>query len=85
MTSYLVLNECYIPNYNYTYLYFTALTVQFSSSTFTDSEYSGNISVTVMLEGGTSFTDINVIVIPSDQSPVSAASKIVCSSMHAIN
>ena len=31
-----------------------------------------------MLEGGTSFTDINVIVIPSDQSPVSAKSKIVC-------
>ena len=38
-----------------------------------------------MLEGGTSFTDINVIVIPSDQSPVSAASKLVCFSMHAIS
>ena len=46
--------------------------VQFSSRSYTDSESSGNISVTLLLEGGTSSSDITVIVMPSDQSTLSA-------------
>ena len=54
------------------FYYFVALTVQFSSRSYTASESSGNISVTLSLEGGTSSSNITVIVLPSDQSPVSA-------------
>ena len=50
----------------------TALTVRFSSSNFTASESSGSIPVTLLLEGGTSSSDISVTMVPSDQSPVSA-------------
>jgi len=51
------------------------LTVQFSQSTFSGSEESGSISVTLLLEEGTSTTDITVTVIPFDQTPVSAEGK----------
>ena len=55
------------------YFYFVALTIQFSSRSFTDSESSGNISVTLLLEGGTSSSDIAVIVVPSNRSALSTA------------
>lgn len=55
--------------------YFAALTVQFSSPDYTNSELSGNILVTLLLEGGTSSSNITVTVVPSDQSPVSAEGK----------
>lgn len=51
------------------------LTVQFFSSRYADSELSGNISVTILLEGGTSSSDITVTVIPYDQSSISAEGK----------
>ena len=55
--------------------YFTVLMVQFSQSTFPGSESLGKVPVTLLLEGGTSNSDINVTVIPSDQSPLSAEGK----------
>ncbi|XP_065905004.1 uncharacterized protein [Dysidea avara] len=48
------------------------LVMQFSQSTFSASESIGKISVTLLLEGGTSDSNISVTVIPSDQSPISA-------------
>ena len=39
---------------------------------YSGSEASGFISVTLLLRGGTSTNDITVIVIRSDQSPISA-------------
>ena len=42
---------------------------------YSGSEASGNISVTLLLRGGTFSHDISVIVIPSNQSPVSAEGK----------
>ena len=63
------------------YFYFNTidLTVTFSQTIYTDSEQSGAISVTLLLEGGTSSSDISVTVVPSDQSPVSAqGKKYVC-------
>ena len=42
--------------------------VQFSSSRYTGSESTGNISITLLLEGGTSSSDITMIVETSDQS-----------------
>ena len=49
--------------------------VQFSQSTFRGSESLGRVPVTLLLEGGTSDSDISVTVIPSDQSPLSAEGK----------
>ena len=51
------------------------LTVTFSQTTYTGLEQSGVVLVTLLLEGGTSSSDINVTVTPSDQSPVSAQGK----------
>ena len=52
-----------------------ALTVTFSQEIYTGFEDSGVVSVTLLLEGGTSSSDISVTVTPSDQSPVSAQGK----------
>ena len=49
--------------------------VQFSQSTFAGDEASGAVHVTLLLAGGTSTVDINVTVIPSNQTPVSAEGK----------
>ena len=49
--------------------------VQFSNATYSGSEESGAVPVTLLLEGGTSPFVITVTVIPSDQSPVSAEGK----------
>ena len=57
---------------------FAVLTIQFSNSTFSGLESSGNISVTLILKGGTSDSIISVIVQPFDQSLVSAQGKIWC-------
>jgi len=51
------------------------LKVRFPQSTFPGAESLGRVPVTLMLEGGTSDHDISVIVIPSDQSPLSAEGK----------
>ena len=58
-----------------TCIFTSVLTVQFSQSVFTANESSGVILVTLLLEGGTSDSDISVTVIPSDQSPLSAEGK----------
>ena len=55
---------------------FAVLTIQFSNLTFSGLESTGIISVTLILEGGTSASVITVIVQPFDQSPVSAQGKI---------
>ena len=49
--------------------------VHFSNATFSGTEESGVVSVTLSLEGGSSPFVITVNVIPSDQSPVSAEGK----------
>ena len=49
--------------------------VEFTQATFTSSESSGTLPVSLSLRGGTSASDISVIVTPSDQSPVSAQGK----------
>ena len=51
------------------------LTVQFSKRTYTSSERSGIIPVTLLLKGGISSNKITVIVMLSDQSPLSAEGK----------
>ena len=51
------------------------LTVQFSQSTFMDSESSTNMTIVLVLGGGTSSSDITITVIPSEQSPLSAEGK----------
>lgn len=56
-------------------IYFTALTVQFSSANYTDSESSSSISITLLLGGGTSSSNITVIIMPFDQFPLSAEGK----------
>ena len=50
--------------------------VQFSKSTFSGSETSGAVAVTLMLAGGTSASAITVIVTPFSQSSSSAEGKI---------
>ena len=58
----------YVSNF----ITFTAvLTVEFSKSTFSGTEATGVVTVTLSLGGGTSASIINVTVIPSDQSPSS--------------
>ena len=49
--------------------------IEFSQHYFNSSESSGSVPVTLLLVGGTSSSDINVTVIPSDQSPLSAEGK----------
>ena len=57
------------------YFFIAGLRVEFSDTTYTGSEQSGVVPVTLVLRGGTSTSDITVTVIPSDQSPVSAEGK----------
>ena len=57
------------------FTYVIVLTVEFSENQFAGLESSGRVPVTLMLRGGTSASDISVIVTPSDQSPVSAQGK----------
>ena len=49
--------------------------VKFSQSLFPGTESLGRVPVTLLLEGGTSDSDISVTVTPSDQSPLSAEGK----------
>jgi len=51
------------------------LMVRFSQLIFSGSESLGRVPVTLMLEGGTSDSNISVTVIPSDQLPLSAEGK----------
>ena len=66
-----------------TYIIFTlfiaVLTVQFSKLTFSGSETSGAVAVTLMLGGGTSASAITVIVTPFSLSSSSAKGKICMS------
>ena len=52
--------------------------VEFSLPTFTGSEVSGIIPVTLLLKGGIPAININVTVAPSDQSPISAEGERIC-------
>ena len=64
------------------FCFYTELMVEFSDPSYTSSESSGNIPVTLLLRGGTSAIDITVTVTPSDRSPVSAEGKrCVCPTM----
>ena len=59
-------------------LFIAVLMVEFSKPTFSGSETTGAVPVTLMLGGGTSASVISVTVTPFDQSPVSAEGKILC-------
>ena len=48
------------------------LRVGFGSRRFVGSESSGHVEVVVIISGGSSSTPIEVVVTPSEQSPVSA-------------
>ena len=48
------------------------LRVELGSRRFVGSESSGHVEVVVIISGGSSITPIEVVVIPSEQSPVSA-------------
>ena len=48
------------------------LVVKFGSRNFQGSESSGHVEVVMIISGGSSVTPIEVVVIPSNQSPVSA-------------
>jgi len=49
--------------------------VTFSQSVYPGTELLGRVPVTLILEGGTSDSDITVVVTPSDRSPLSAEGK----------
>ena len=49
--------------------------VEFSKASYNSSESSGNITVTLLLRGGTSTNKITVTVTPSNLSPPSAKGK----------
>ena len=51
---------------------FVVLRVQFGSRRFVGSESSEHVEVIVIISGGSSITPIEVVVTPSEQSPVSA-------------
>ena len=53
----------------------TELEVEFSLPNFVGIEATGIVPVTLLLKGGASASNISVIVLPSDQSPVSAEGK----------
>jgi len=61
--------KCIVMNYS------AVLVVQFSRPAFPGSESLGRVPVTLLLEGGTSDSNISVTVTPSDQSPLSAEGK----------
>ena len=48
------------------------LSVEFESRNFRGSESSGHVEIVVVISGGSSTTPIEVVVTPSEQSPVSA-------------
>ena len=48
------------------------LVVEFGSKRFVGSESSAHVEVVVIISGGSSITPIEVVVTPSEQSPVSA-------------
>ena len=48
------------------------LVVEFGSRNFRGSESSGHVEVVVIISGGSSITPIEVVMTPSEQSPVSA-------------
>ena len=50
--------------------------VEFSQFTYNVTESSGNASITLLLRKKVVAIDINVVVIPSEQSPPSAIGKI---------
>ena len=53
--------------------------VQFTSTTYSGTEASGFVNVDVELIGGTSTSPFNVMVTPSEQSPVSAqGNSVMC-------
>jgi len=49
--------------------------VTFSQSVYPGTESLGRVPVTLLLDGGTSDSNISVIVIPADQLPLSAEGK----------
>ena len=51
---------------------YVVLVVGFGSKSFRGSESSGHVEVVVIISGGSSTTPIEVVVAPSEQSPVSA-------------
>ena len=51
------------------------LSVEFGSDEFVGSESTGHVEVVVIISGGSSTTPIEVVVTPSEQSPVSATGK----------
>ena len=77
MISTIILNDILCSKFSLSHFYHhtVVLRVEFNQSTYTGSDSSGVISVTLSLKGGTSTNDIIVTVIPSDQSPVSAEGK----------
>ena len=73
VTEYMYIVNClHFCNFH---LFTAELTVQFSKPTFSGTEPTGVVTVTLLLGGGTSASDISVTVTPSDQSPVSARGK----------
>ena len=65
-----------IAQKNISYNYFhTALKVEFSKASYNGSESSGNITVTLLLKGGTTAINITVTVTPSNLLPPSAKGK----------
>jgi len=52
--------------------------VEFPQGQFTGRESSGVVEVVVVKTEGTSDTDLDVIVTPSEQSPLSATGKDTC-------
>ena len=65
--------------YKFQYIYIAVLMVTFSQPLYVGTESLGRVPVTLLLEGGTSDSDISVTVTPSDQSPLSAKGKICVS------
>ena len=53
--------------------FFTVVRVQFSQISFTGTEASGFVLVSIVLDGGSSANLFSVTITPSEQSPVSAA------------
>ena len=49
--------------------------MEFGSDEFVGSESTGHVEVVVIISGGSSTTPIEVVVTPSEQSPVSATGK----------
>ena len=51
---------------------YVVLDVEFESDEYVGSESSGHVQVVVVISGGSSTTPIEVVVTPSEQSPLSA-------------